>query len=147
MGRNQRWGQTIRNCLTKGEKLTVAEAEVGGGRGNQMIGIKESMWCDKYWVLYASDELLISTSEDVLVCWLIEFKFFKILYSYFIVWIFIIDLSNFMHLLFMYIILNFCFIYFENIFPSLFKTHRKKVLLCHFCVDVYILYCIYLGCL
>jgi len=27
------------------------------------MGIKEGTWCDEHWVLYATDELLNSTSE------------------------------------------------------------------------------------
>ena len=48
-------------------KLRVA-GEEWLGWGNWVMGIKEGVWCYEHWVLYATDELLNSTSEtnDVL---------------------------------------------------------------------------------
>ena len=35
--------------LTLGNKLRVAEGEVGWGWDNWMMGIKEGTWCDEHW--------------------------------------------------------------------------------------------------
>ena len=53
---------------TLGNKLRVTEGRVGGGTGNQVIGIKEGTCCDEHWVLCVTDELLNTTSKtnDVL---------------------------------------------------------------------------------
>lgn len=48
-------------------KLRVARGEVcGWGWVKWVGGIKEGTCYDKYWVLYVTDELLISTPETIL---------------------------------------------------------------------------------
>ena len=49
-------------------KLRVTEERGVGGGGNRVMGIKEGTCCDEHWVLYATNELLNTTSKanDVL---------------------------------------------------------------------------------
>ena len=50
--------------LTLRNKLRVAGGEVGvGGWGNWVMSIKEGTQCDEHWMLYATDEILNSTSK------------------------------------------------------------------------------------
>ena len=54
--------QPSKTLLTQGNKLRGAGEEVGGW-DNWVMGLKESMWCNEHWVLYAIDESLNSTFE------------------------------------------------------------------------------------
>ena len=49
--------------LATENNLRVAGGEVGGEMGNRVMGMKEGMWCNEHWVLYATDESLNYTSE------------------------------------------------------------------------------------
>ena len=50
-----------------------------GGEVKWVVGIKEGIWCDEHWVLYVSDELLISIPETNILLYInsVKFKFQK----------------------------------------------------------------------
>ena len=48
----------LKRLIIIGNKLKIA-----GGKVGEQMGIKEGMWCNEHWVLYAIDKSLNSTSE------------------------------------------------------------------------------------
>ena len=66
MGEGKEKRKTVRQTIGDsqlGEQTGLLKAEVFGGQGNWVMGIKKGTQGNEDWVLYATDESLNSSSE------------------------------------------------------------------------------------